>query len=470
MHVICPVILCGGSGTRLWPLSRSQHPKQLLSLFSEKSLLQETLLRVSEPTIFSAPILVCNNDYRFIIAEQAREVGIEPRAIMLEPVGRNTTPPAALAAMLLQDTAEPDVMLIMPSDHQIQDEVGFQQACQQAADAAHEQDVIVTLGIKPTRPHTGYGYIKTADADAALSAVDRFVEKPDKATAQSYLNEGGYYWNSGMFICRSDTLLNGVETHASDIFSACQTVFEQRYPDLDFLRFDEELFSQIPKKSLDYAVMEHARNLIVLSVDIGWSDVGSWESLWSLSPKDDEGNSQFGNIILRNSTNNYIRSEGPLVAVNDLSNIVVTATKDAVLVSSRASADQVSEIVSALSESGREEESQSVRQYRPWGWFETVDLDIGFKVKRIVVNPGKKLSLQRHGKRAEHWIVVDGTAHVVRDDEAFDLYANQSTYIAIGQKHRLENPSDEPLQMIEVQTGLYLEEDDIERFEDDFGR
>ena len=468
--MICPVILCGGSGTRLWPLSRSHHPKQLLSLFSEKSLLQETLLRVADRTIFSPPILVCNNEYRFIIAEQAREVGIEPRAILLEPAGRNTTAPAALAAMLMQESTEPDVMLIMPSDHQVNDEYSFRKACLQASEVCHEKNVIVTLGIQPTQAHTGYGYIKAAEDTVALSGVDRFVEKPDKATAQSYLDEGGYYWNSGMFICRPDTLLEGVATHAADVFSACTSVFDRHYPDLDFLRFDEGLFAQIPKISLDYAVMEHAHNLMVLSVDMGWSDVGSWESLWSLSPKDDLGNAQHGDIILQDSANNYIHSEGTLVAVNGLSDIVVAATKDAVLVSDRSSVDAVGNIVARLADSGREEEAQSSRQYRPWGWFETVDIDIGFKVKRIVVNPGKKLSLQRHSKRAEHWVVVDGTARVVRDDETFELQANQSTYIAIGQKHRLENAGQSPLQMIEVQTGLYLEEDDIERFDDDFGR
>ena len=470
---ICPVILCGGSGTRLWPLSRKNHPKQLLSLFGDKSLLQDTVLRVSDPAHFSAPILVCNDEYRFMVAEQLRQIGITPRAIVLEPEGRNTAAPAAIAAMLLQQDGGDESMLILPSDHAVTDQNAFLGVIDAADTAARQYKRIMTLGIVPDRPHTGYGYIKAAASladDTPARLVDAFVEKPTVEKAQAYLDDGSHFWNSGMFLSLPDVMMAEMDAHAPDTAGACRTALAGQYQDLDFVRLDADAFGTAPSISIDYAVAEKSDRLGVVPANMGWSDAGSWESLWDLAEKDIYNNALSGDVISRNTYNSLVRSDGPIIAVNGLENVVVTASKDAVLVSSRDSAQDVGDLVKQLSGAGIEETDNAARQYRPWGWFETMDGGDGFKVKRIAVNPGGKLSLQAHGRRAEHWIVVQGTATVTRDEDVFDLQANQSTYIAIGQRHRLENRQEDKLQMIEVQTGDYLEEDDITRFDDDYGR
>jgi len=471
--VICPVILCGGSGTRLWPLSRSQHPKQLISLFSDLSLLQETAKRVASNRQFTAPIVICNDEYRFIVAEQLRQIGIKPRAIILEPEGRNTAPPATIAALMLEQAKDDSTMLIMPSDHMITDLSAFAHSLDLAELAARQEGRIVTLGIIPNEPHTGYGYIhagKPLQCDQTALHVSAFVEKPNKVTAQTYLDSGDYYWNSGMFVCLPKTLTQEVRDHAPDILEACTRSVSTLHADLDFTRIDAATFAQCPAISIDYAIMEKSTNLAVVPVSMGWSDVGSWESLWSLLPHDDDDNALTGNVLAHNTKNSLVRSDGPLVAVNGLEDVIVAATRDAVVVSSRKDAQRISDVVKKLVADGRDESANAPRQYRPWGWFENVDLGSKFKVKRIAVTPGSKLSLQMHHQRAEHWIVVEGTARVTRENETFELEPNQSTYIAIGQRHRLENTTDSLLQMIEVQTGDYLEEDDIVRFDDDYGR
>jgi mannose-1-phosphate guanylyltransferase / mannose-6-phosphate isomerase len=471
--VICPVILCGGSGTRLWPLSRSQHPKQLISLFSDLSLLQETAKRVADNRQFTAPIIICNDEYRFIVAEQLRQIGINPRAIILEPEGRNTAPPATIAALMLEQAEDDSTMLIMPSDHLITDLAAFGQSLDHADQTARQEGSIVTLGIIPDQPHTGYGYIHAGDplaGDEAVRSVLAFVEKPDAEKAQAYVDSGDYYWNSGMFLCLPRTLIQEVRNLAPEVLDASNQAFLSLHSDLDFVRIDAETFAQCPAISLDYAVMEKSTNLAVVPVSMGWSDIGSWENLWSLLPHDDDDNALTGNVLAHNTRNSLVRSDGPLVAVNGLEDVIVAATRDAVIVSSRKDAQNISQVVGRLVAEGRAESASAPRAYRPWGWFENIDLGSKFKVKRIAVTPGSKLSLQMHHQRAEHWIVVEGTARVTREDETFDLGPNQSTYIAIGQRHRLENATDSLLQMIEVQTGDYLEEDDIIRFDDDYGR
>lgn len=467
---INPVILSGGVGSRLWPLSRALYPKQLLPLATERTMLQETALRVAEAARFAAPLVVANEEHRFMIAEQLRVVGIDPSAIILEPEGRNTAPAVALAALRLAADDPDALMLVMPSDHVIGDVAAFHGAVEAGARAA-AADRLVTFGITPERPETGYGYIEAGDAlTDGVRAVRRFVEKPDAATAAEYLASGRFYWNAGIFLFRAGHYLDELERQAPDILAACRAAMEKAASDLCFIRPDAAAFRASPSNSIDYAVMEKTASAAVVPVSMGWSDVGSWTALWEISPRDGDGNSRWGDVIALDSRNSLLRSEGPAIAALGLDDMVVVATRDAVLVAPKERAQDVKKVVDELARSNRGEHINHVVVHRPWGSYQTADMGDRYQVKRLVVKPGEKLSLQKHHHRAEHWIVVQGTAKVTRNDETIILHENESTYIPIGAVHRLENPGKIPLCIIEVQSGSYLGEDDIVRFDDTYGR
>ncbi len=469
--IITPVILSGGSGSRLWPLSRKALPKQFLSLAGTGSMIQETALR-AQGDGFAAPIIISNQDHRFLIAEQLRAAGVKGARIVLEPAGRNTAPAVTIAALQIVQENPDGLMLIMPSDHVVLDIGAFREGVA-VARAAAAQGALVTFGIRPTGPETGYGYIKSAaaltGAPGAL-AVERFVEKPDLATAQSYLDAGGYYWNSGMFLFQARSFLAEMERLQPRMLACCRDALAHGHHDLDFIRLGEPAFLACPADSIDYAVMEKCANAAVVPVEMGWSDVGSWHSLWDIAERGPDGNAIQGDVLTENVRNSYIRSEGPLVAALGVENLVVVATKDALLVSHRDACQDVKKIVELLESRGRDQHIHHAVVHRPWGTYEGIDSGPRFQVKRIVVNPGAKLSLQMHHHRAEHWIVVQGTALVTCDERQFELHSNESTYIPLGAKHRLENRGSEPLHLIEVQSGAYLGEDDIVRFEDTYGR
>ena len=469
--IITPVILSGGSGSRLWPLSRKALPKQFLALAGSGSMIQETAMR-AQGDGFAAPIVISNQDHRFLIAEQLRAAGIKGARIVLEPAGRNTAPAVTIAALQIVQENPDGLMLIMPSDHVVLDIGAFREGVAVARKAAH-QGALVTFGIRPTGPETGYGYIKSAAALAAAPgafAVERFVEKPDLATAQSYLDAGGYYWNSGMFLFQARSFLAEMERLQPRMLACCRDALAHGHQDLDFIRLGEPAFLACPSDSIDYAVMERCANAAVVPVDMGWSDVGSWHSLWGIAERGADGNAIQGDVLTENVRNSYIRSEGPLVAALGVENLVVVATKDALLVSHRDACQDVKKIVEQLEGQKRDQHIHHAVVHRPWGTYEGIDSGPRFQVKRIVVNPGAKLSLQMHHHRAEHWIVVQGTALVTCDERQFELQSNESTYIPLGAKHRLENRGAEPLHLIEVQSGAYLGEDDIVRFEDTYGR
>jgi mannose-1-phosphate guanylyltransferase / mannose-6-phosphate isomerase len=466
---IHPVVLSGGSGTRLWPLSRAAYPKQLMPLVSERSLLQETLERVADPAAFAAPVLICNDEHRFLVAEQLRALGCKAEAIVLEPVARNTAPAVTAAAVM----AKPDsLLLILPSDHYIVEAGKFRAAVATAAKAA-EAGSLVTFGITPTAPETGYGYIRRGEALAKTPGgyrVAAFVEKPDSATAAGYLASGQYLWNSGMFLFRADRYLAELARFEPAMLAAVKEAVAGATKDLDFIRLAKDSFARATSKSIDYAVMEKTADAAVVPADMGWTDVGSWAALWDVAEKDARGNALIGDVIAADVTNSYIRSESRLVTAVGLDNIVLVETVDAVMAVARGRAQDIKLIIDRLNATDRGERLAHRRVYRPWGSYETVDIDKGFQVKRLVVNPGAKLSLQKHAKRAEHWVVVRGTARVTRDRDIYELNANQSTYIPLGAVHRLENPGTEILHLIEVQSGDYLGEDDIVRLEDNYGR
>lgn len=469
--IITPVILSGGSGSRLWPLSRKALPKQFLALAGSGSMIQETAMR-AQGDGFAAPIVISNQDHRFLIAEQLRAAGIKGARIVLEPAGRNTAPAVTIAALQIVQENPDGLMLIMPSDHVVLDIGAFREGVAVARKAA-QQGALVTFGIRPTGPETGYGYIKSAAALAAAPgafAVERFVEKPDLATAQSYLDAGGYYWNSGMFLFQARSFLAEMERLQPRMLACCRDALAHGHQDLDFIRLGEPAFLACPSDSIDYAVMERCANAAVVPVDMGWSDVGSWHSLWGIAERGADGNAIQGDVLTENVRNSYIRSEGPLVAALGVENLVVVATKDALLVSHRDACQDVKKIVEQLEGQKRDQHIHHAVVHRPWGTYEGIDSGPRFQVKRIVVNPGAKLSLQMHHHRAEHWIVVQGTALVTCDERQFELQSNESTYIPLGAKHRLENRGAEPLHLIEVQSGAYLGEDDIVRFEDTYGR
>jgi mannose-1-phosphate guanylyltransferase/mannose-6-phosphate isomerase len=466
-----PVILSGGSGTRLWPVSRESFPKQLWPLISDLSLIQETALRARGPG-FAPPIIVCNEAHRFLIAEQLRAAGIEGARIILEPVGRNSAPAIAAAALLVAEENPDAVLWMMAADAAITKPEALTTALNAATTAA-TAGYFVTFGMKPTAPETGYGYIEVGDALSAAPGVNRvarFVEKPNAATAVTLVADGRHLWNSGMFVFTAATLLAELEKHAPEILPALRPALAQSKKDLDFIRLDKTAFAACPNISLDYAVAERTTHAAVVPADLGWSDVGSWSALWELGTKDEAGNVAVGDVILESSHNCYARSDGMLTAVVGLTDAIVVTTEDAVLAMHRDHAQDVKKIVERLRAAKRPEATSHNIAYRPWGFYESLINGDRFQVKRIVVKPGEKLSLQKHFHRAEHWVVVAGTALVLRDKEEIMLRENESIYLPLGSVHRLENPGRIPLTLIEVQSGSYLGEDDIVRFEDTYGR
>ncbi|TCS34075.1 mannose-1-phosphate guanylyltransferase/mannose-1-phosphate guanylyltransferase/mannose-6-phosphate isomerase [Acetobacter aceti NBRC 14818] len=468
---VIPVILSGGSGTRLWPMSRASFPKQLWPLLSAQSLLQETALRARGISL-SAPVIVCNEAHRFLIAEQLREAGIESPKILLEPVGRNSAPAIAAAALLVAQTDPQAVLWLMAADAAITKPEALNTAMQNAI-AGAEQGLVVTFGMKPTRPETGYGYIEVGQTISGLegiSTVKAFREKPDEEQAEFFLKSGDYLWNSGMFVFRADTLLREMEEHAPEVMTAVRAAYEARKGDLFFERLGIEEFKTAPDISIDYAIAERSSNVAVVPADLGWSDVGSWDALWDISPKDTAGNVAVGDVLIEDSKNSYVRSEKYLTAVAGVDDLVVVTTDDAVLVTHRDRAQDVKKIVDRLKKAKRPEAASHNRCYRPWGFYESLIQNDRFQVKRIVVQPGEKLSLQKHFHRAEHWIVVGGVALVTRDEDKVLVRENESIYLPQGCIHRMENPGKIPLTLIEVQTGAYLGEDDIVRLEDTYNR
>jgi mannose-1-phosphate guanylyltransferase/mannose-6-phosphate isomerase len=466
-----PIILSGGAGSRLWPLSRLLLPKQFLPLVSERTLLQETLLRLAGLAGCCAPVVVSNSEHRFLVAEQLREIGVKPQAQILEPIGRNTAPAVAVAALCVQQIDANALMLVLPADHLIRDVHLFQDAVQRAARVA-ARGYMVTFGIVPTEPATGYGYIERGELlpDGDAFSVMRFVEKPDAERARAFVAAGTFDWNSGMFVFSPARYLEELARSAPAILAAARASWEKATRDLDFHRLDAASFTACPSDSIDYAVMEKTESAAVVPVDMGWSDVGSWSTLWDVGAKDDGGNVLRGDVHVRNTENCYVRAESRMVSVLGLKNAVVIETDDAVLVADQAHAQAVKDVVGYLEKAKRTEHLSHRRVYRPWGYYESIDAGDRFQVKRIMVNPGAALSLQMHHHRAEHWIVVSGTARVTCGDEVRLLSENQSTYIPIGTKHRLENPGKLHLFLIEVQSGGYLGEDDIVRYEDVYQR
>jgi mannose-1-phosphate guanylyltransferase / mannose-6-phosphate isomerase len=470
-QTIVPVILSGGSGTRLWPVSRESFPKQLWPLLSDKSLLQETVARGRGPG-FAAPVVVCNEEHRFLIAEQLREVGVTNARIMLEPVGRNSAPAIAAAAVLVAEENPDAVLWMMAADASIANTGALHQALQAAAVAARAGK-IVTFGMQPTAPEVGYGYIEAgAELPNApgVHAVARFVEKPDAETAARLASDGRHLWNSGMFVFTARVLLREMEAHAPEILPFVREAVAGRRADLDFIRLAVEPFRACPSISLDYAVAERTTEAAVIPAKLGWSDVGSWSALWELGQKDPAGNVAIGDVVLESSQDCYVRSDGMLTAVVGLKDAVVVVTEDVALVMHRDMAQDVKKVVDRLKADGRHQAVAHNRTYRPWGFYESLITGDRFQVKRIVVTPGGKLSLQSHFHRAEHWVVVNGTARVTRDNETLILRENESVYLPLGCAHRLENPGLIPLTLIEVQSGAYLGEDDIVRIEDTYGR
>lgn len=467
---ITPVILSGGSGTRLWPLSRSLNPKQFLDFFDKNSLFQKAALRVKNDNIFNNPIIVCNNEHRFIAAEELQNIAIKPKSIILEPIGRNTAPAVAIAALNVE-LGDDDIILVMPSDHIILEEEKFINHIKQAYIAANE-GYLVTFGIIPNVAETGYGYIKQGkklNFGEALS-VEKFIEKPQKEVAEQFLQDGGYLWNSGIFMFKASNYLEILQELQPEIFEFCLNSYENSAKDLDFIRLEENNFAKCPNISIDYAVMEKAKKVAVLPINVGWSDVGNWQAISELSAKNSEGNSLIGDVISLKTKNSYINSKNGLVATIGVEDLIVINLQDATLIAHKDNAQDVKDVVEILKNNKREECNSSPKTLRPWGSFETIDLGERFKVKRITVKVGASLSLQMHHHRAEHWIVVRGEAHVTCDDKEFVLNEDQSTYIPIGKKHRLENKGNSLLEIIEVQTGSYLGEDDIVRFSDIYGR
>ena len=478
---VLPVILCGGSGSRLWPLSREQFPKQLLSLQGESTMLQETVLRLQGGALHVLPpLLVGNEEYRFLLAEQMRQAGVRDGRVLLEPVGRNTAPALTLAALVARgagaDLADP-VLVVMPADHVIQDPAAFQAAVGEAVQLA-AQGRLVTFGIVPTSPETGYGYIRTGAKQAHGShQVAEFVEKPDRPTAERYVASGEYLWNAGIFVLRASVWLDRLAVCRPDIARASELAFAGRQTDADFVRPDRDAFAAIPSDSIDYAVMErltragaNSGDVVVIPLAARWSDVGAWSALWEIGGKDAQGNMRVGDTLVVDSSDSLIYAQNRLVACVGLRDAVVVETADAVLVASRGEIQRVKDVVTQLKVQGRPEAGVHRKVFRPWGWYDSIDAGERFQVKRIVVNPGASLSLQLHHHRAEHWVVVRGTAQVTCGERVFHLSEDQSTYIPLGTRHRLENPGRVPLEIIEVQSGSYLGEDDIVRFEDRYGR
>ena len=462
--------MAGGSGTRLWPLSRTQYPKQFLKLSPDGyTLLQATLLRLKNLDC-ADPILICNEEHRFLAAEQMREIGITAK-IILEPEGKNTAPAITLAALYQTQQAKDSdtIMLVLAADHVITEQAQFEHSIMQALELA-KHDKLVTFGIVPTHAETGYGYIEKGNVALNGFQVQRFVEKPDAATAEQYLESQKFLWNSGMFMFKADVYLNELQKYAQDIYSSCVASMQDTKADLDFIRIDKDAFKQCRSESIDYAVMEQTQDAVVVPLDANWNDVGSWSALWDIQNKDDQGNVIQGDVITVKSQNNYVFSESRLVSLLGVDNLVVIETKDAILVADKSKVQDIKKIVESIKEQGRTEHFCHREVYRPWGKYDSIDHAERYQVKRITVKPGQKLSIQMHHHRSEHWIVVNGTAKIHKGKESFLLTENQSTYIPLGEIHALENPGKVQLELIEVQSGSYLGEDDIVRFEDLYGR
>lgn len=474
-----PIILCGGSGTRLWPLSRTGFPKQFLCLTGKESLFQQAALRLvslgNADTKVAPPIIVTGEDHRFLASEQLREIGVELGCALLEPVGRNTAPALTLAALAALENGADPVLVVTPADQTVVNADAFTAAMQSAvAEAAN--GTIVILGVTPDKPETGYGYIQInhAEANAGARTVRRFVEKPDASTAQAYLNEGGYYWNAGMFVLKASVWLKALEQFRPDILQATQAAWDKRSADSAFVRPGKAEFTAIPSESVDYAAMEHCPGsnfpIKMVPLDAGWNDLGAWDAVWNVLPKDEAGNAHLGDVLTTDSRNTLVHATSRLVSLVGVENLIVVETPDAVLVADKTRSQDVKHIVTQLQKTKREEHTLHRKVHRPWGWYDSIDEGDRFKVKRIQVKPGASLSLQKHHHRAEHWIVVKGTDEITNGEKVLLLTENQSTYIPLGEVHRLANPGTIPLEIIEVQSGSYLGEDDIVRFEDTYGR
>ena len=467
---ITPVILSGGSGTRLWPLSRKQYPKQYLPLASDNTMLQETILRLKGLDNLAEPIIVCNADHRFLVAEQCQQIDIQNPTILLEPVGRNTAPAIAAAALQSLKQTDDAVLLVLSADHVIQDVESFHQAINIASNQAQEGK-LVTFGIVPTDANTGYGYIKASkDNTDGVYKVEEFVEKPDLKTAQTYLEQGNYLWNSGMFMFQAHTFINELTTHSPDIVTSVNNAVNNAGQDLDFIRLEKQSFESSPSDSIDYVLMEKSNNVVVVPLDAQWNDIGAWPALYDIGNKDANGNVTKGDVIIQDTTNTYINADHHLVVAIGVDNLIMIDTPDATFIATQDKAQEVKSIVESLQVSGRCEGNTHRKVYRPWGWYDSIESGEYFQVKRLHVKPGAKLSLQMHHKRAEHWVVVSGTATVTNGEQTFNLNKGESTYIPLGITHALENQTNKPLEIIEVQSGTYLGEDDIIRFEDMYGR
>jgi mannose-1-phosphate guanylyltransferase/mannose-1-phosphate guanylyltransferase/mannose-6-phosphate isomerase len=476
MSPIIPVVLAGGSGTRLWPLSRDQFPKQLIDLTSDGTMLQNTLKRLSGLKGLNPPIVICNEQNRFMTAEQLRAMDTSPESIVLEPVGRNTAPAVAVAALKGVSVHPDAVLLVLPADHYIADRTKFHGALNIAMPFAME-NFLITFGIVPTAPETGYGYIKkssplaaTGGEDTPVFAIERFVEKPDLETAQDYVSSGEYFWNSGMFMFKASAVLDELRTFAPEMISACEQAMSHGLEDLDFFRLDPAAFSACPSDSIDYAVMEKTRLGAMIPLDAGWNDLGSWEALWQVGGKDKDDNVIKGDVLTHDVKNSYLHSTGRLISAVGLEDHIVVETADAILISPRNRVQDVKRLVNRIKSADRIESKAHRKVYRPWGASESIHSADRFEVKRLTVKPGARISLQKHFNRAEHWIVVNGTAQVAKGEETFLLKEDESTYIPAGFTHRLENPGRIDLELIEIRTGSYLGENDVERFDDDYGR
>ncbi len=467
---IIPVILSGGSGTRLWPLSRKQYPKQYLPLVGDDTMLQETILRLNGLDNLVDPIIVCNTDHRFLVAEQCQQINIKNPTILLEPIGRNTAPAIAAAALQSIKQSGDAILLVLSADHVIKDVTAFHKAIDIAANQA-QSGKLVTFGIVPTDANIGYGYIKSSkDKDNGSYKVEKFVEKPDKQTAQSYLEQGHYLWNGGMFMFQASTLIDELTIQSLEIVKSVNRAVDNATQDLDFIRLDKQAFESSPSDSIDYALMEKSNNVVVVPLDAQWNDIGSWSALHDIGIKDNNGNVIKGDVFTEETINTYINASHHMVATIGVQDLVIIDTPNATLISAKNKVHEVKKIVDQLQQQGREEQFCHRKVYRPWGWYDSIEVGIHFQVKRLHVNPGAKLSLQMHRKRAEHWVVVSGIATAINGENTLTLIEGESTYIPIGTEHSLENKTNELLEVIEVQSGAYLGEDDIVRFEDIYGR
>ena len=466
--MIVPVILSGGSGKRLWPLSRTLFPKQFMNLINDTTLFQDTILRLPED--ISNPLIICNEEHRFLVAEQLRQIKININGIILEPIGKNTAPAIALAALNLFDNNQDPILIVLSSDHLIHNSKSFHKSIKTARTIA-EQGKVVSLGVKPNKPETGYGYIEIDNLhEADYYDIKSFKEKPSLKIAKNYLDSDNYYWNTGIFIFKASVYLKELEKFEPELLSICKKTYKNAHKDLDFIRLDNEKFSKCPEKSIDYAVMERTKNAVVVPLESSWSDVGSWKMLWEAKQKDSNNNVIEGDVILNKVKDSYIHSSNRLVSAIGISNLVIIDTQDALLISDKKDAQNIKKIVEKLNKDNRSESVNHRTVYRPWGHFDSIDCGEGFQVKRICINPGAKISLQKHKHRAEHWIVVKGVAIITCGNQVFELKENQSTYIPKDEIHRLENCEERPLEIIEIQTGKYLDEDDIIRLEDDYQR